>query len=173
MEQPNIILTGFMGTGKTTVGKILAQRLGYRFMDTDSMIEKRTGMTVSDMFDHHGEQFFRDQEKQLVKEIAEQQGWVIATGGGLVMQSPNVETLNRCGWILCLTASPDEILDRISRQGNQRPLLNTSSPRNEITRLLEMRNPVYNQFPQFTTSGKTPDMIAEQILKEFRVHFSS
>jgi len=123
MSQPNIILTGFMGTGKSTVGRLLAKKTGYRFVDTDTLIEQQTGKTITEIFTTQGEKAFRHLETELVKKLAKKGGQVIATGGGLVLNPDNVKELSRTGKIFCLTATADEILQRVKQQENTRPLL--------------------------------------------------
>ena len=152
MSQPNIILTGFMGTGKTTLGQLLAKKIGYKFIDTDTLIETQIGQTISDFFQQQGEAAFRKLESELVENLAEKQGLVIATGGGLVLNPNNVAMLSKTGKIICLTASPEEILTRVSKQQGVRPLLQGENPLGKITQLLQQRDSVYRQFPQLSTS---------------------
>ncbi len=164
MSQPNIILTGFMGTGKSTVGRLLAEKIGYRFVDTDALIEQQTGITISEIFATQGESTFRQLETRLVKTLAEEKGLVIATGGGLVLDPDNVTALSRTGRFFCLTASAEEILQRVTRQGDTRPLLQEENPLQKIISMLQQRNPVYCQFPQIATGGETPEKIVAEIL---------
>ena len=151
MSNRNIILTGFMGTGKSTIGRQLAKKLGYEFIDTDKVIEARAGKTVTQIFQEDGEEEFRRREAELVQELAERQKLVIATGGGLVMNAQNVAALQRSGRILCLTASPETILSRISRQPGSRPLLKDPYPLQRIRALLAERAATYQQFHQIST----------------------
>ncbi len=164
MSQQNIILTGFMGTGKTTLGRLLAEKIGYRFVDTDAQIEKQTGKSISEIFATQGEATFRQFETNLVKKLAEESGLIIATGGGLVLNPDNVTELKRSGQIFCLTASPKEILQRVNRQGNTRPLLQEDDPLQKIVTLLQQRDPIYQQFSQISTSGMTTEKLVEKIL---------
>ena len=128
-QKTKIILTGFMGTGKTTVGKLLADYLNYRFIDTDELIESRNDRSISDIFQELGEEAFREMERAIVKEIAELEGVVISTGGRLMLDPENVNALSRNSRVLCLVATPDEILSRvIADQGHKRPLLSVSKP---------------------------------------------
>lgn len=165
MTRTNFILTGFMGTGKTTVGQLLAQQLDYSFIDTDQEIEQQAGQTVSEIFRTRSEAVFRQMETKLVNKLCRQQGLVIATGGGLVMNRKNVERLASTGQIICLTASVDAILERVQRQGGQRPLLNDPDPRNKILALKQEREAVYAQFPQLDTTGKKPSELIKEILQ--------
>lgn len=168
MSQKNIILTGFMGTGKSTLGRLLAQELGYRFIDTDSEIESRIGQTIAELFQEQGEQAFRKLEQELVYELAEQQGLVISTGGGLVLNPQNVAALQSSGQIICLTASAEEILERVSAQQHIRPLLQEKDPLKKIKKLLEEREPIYSIFKQLSTSEKTPEELIAQLLEWVR-----
>lgn len=168
MHKPNIILTGFMGTGKTTIGKRLAQRLGYDFIDTDDRIEQRTGKTVPAIFRDLGETAFRKMEAALVRELAGLQGKVIATGGRLMLDPGNAALLAGTGRVFCLIATPEEVLDRISRDTqSDRPLLAGDDPMARITELLDQRRVGYAQFTPVMTSGKTPDQVADTLLQCF------
>ena len=128
-DSRNIVLTGFMGTGKTTVGRLLAERLGYEFVDTDSLIEQRHG-TIAEIFRSRGEDAFRQIERELAAELGDRQGLVISTGGRLMLDPRNVASLSRNGRVFCLVATPDEILDRIVKDeaGIERPLLSVPDP---------------------------------------------
>lgn len=166
MSTKNIILTGFMGTGKSTLGRRLAARLGFRFVDTDLLIEERIGQTIADLFATQGEAAFRRLETDLAKELADQSGLVIATGGGLVLNPLNVKILQQSGLILCLTATPEEILERISRQQHIRPLLQDPAPLNKIRELLAQRDSCYQQFPQVSTSGQNHEQLLGALLRK-------
>ena len=164
MSQPNIILTGFMGTGKTTLGRLLAKRVGYEFIDTDTLIEEQAGQTIAELFQTQGEAAFRKLESELVIELAEKEGLVIATGGGLVLNPENVTLLKKTGQIICLTASPEEILARVSRRQATRPLLQEKYPQAKIIELLQQRDAVYQQFPQLSTSKQTHEQLIKKLL---------
>jgi shikimate kinase len=165
MSQPNIILTGFMGTGKTTLGQLLAEKIGYQFIDTDTLIEMQIGQTISNFFQHQGETAFRKLESELVESLAEKQGLVIATGGGLVLDPNNVAMLSKTGRIICLTASPEEILARVAKQQDVRPLLQGEDPLKKITQLLQQRDSAYRQFPQFSTSKLSREELLDQLVR--------
>lgn len=161
----NIILTGFMGTGKTTVGKILAARLEREFVDTDSLIEQRQGRTIPQIFSELGEPAFRRLEAELAQELGQRQGLVISTGGRFMLDPDNVKALSRSGRVFCLVATPQEILARISRDtGHCRPLLEVADPGKQIVDLLEERKRGYQQFVEIKTSGKSPDQISDELL---------
>ncbi len=165
MLQPNIILTGFMGTGKTTLGRLLAERLGYEFIDTDTLIEAQIGQTIAELFQTEGEAAFRKLESKLVEELAQKEGLVIATGGGLVLDPKNVAILSESGQIICLTASPEEILARVSKQQDVRPLLQEEDPQAKIIELLQQRDSTYRQFPQLSTSKLSREELIERLVK--------
>lgn len=165
MRKKNVVLTGFMGTGKTTVGKRVAVALGYRFVDTDVVIEERFG-PIAEIFATQGEEAFRQMEQGVARELAEQTGLVIATGGRMMLDRVNAAALGKNGRIFCLTATPEEILARVlgDEKGMERPLLQVPNPAQRIQELLQARRLLYEQFPQIITSGKTPDDIAQEIL---------
>ena len=113
----NLILIGFMGTGKTSLGKLLANKLGRGFVDLDQKIEHDSGMTIPKIFELYGEKYFRELEKKAVREVCERKNLVIATGGGTVKDSENVRLLKSSGKIVCLTCEPEEIFRRTERRG--------------------------------------------------------
>lgn len=164
MSQTNIILTGFMGTGKSTVGRALAARLGTTFIDTDRLIEQRSNCRITDIFARHGEAAFRQMEADLALELAVRHNLVIATGGGFFTNQENTRTLQQCGHIFCLTATPQDILRRVNNQGQIRPLLQHPNPLEQIKQLLLERESVYRQFPQIPTSGQTIDQVVDNII---------
>lgn len=163
MLKKNIILTGFMGTGKSTLGRLLAEQLDYDFIDTDNLIEARIGQSIAELFKEQGEAAFRKLEENLVQELALQQGLVISTGGGLVLNPKNVDVFKQSGQIICLTATPVEILERVSAQQHTRPLLQEKDPLSKIKELLAQRSPVYSQFQQLSTSGKAPQELITRL----------
>jgi len=160
---PNIVLFGFMGTGKTTVGRLLAERLGLRFVDMDVVIASREGRTISRIFAESGEPYFRNLERALVRELAARGGQVIATGGGVVLNRDNVEQFARTGMLVCLTATPEAILKRVENQ-THRPLLEGEAKRNRIVRILEERAALYAALPNgIDTTELTPEEVADRI----------
>ncbi len=164
--QQNIVLTGFMGTGKTAVGKRLAEMLGYGFVDTDALIEARDGRTIAQIFAESGEATFRQLEREVAGKMAGQAGVVISTGGGLMLDEGNVAALTMNGRVFCLTAKADEILARISEEdGVERPLLAVPNPKERVEALLAERQAGYGRFEQVVTDGKRPLEVAQTILK--------
>lgn len=159
----NIILVGFMGTGKTAVGRALATRLKMKFVDIDDLIEEREGMKISDIFASKGEPYFRKVEKETVKEVSAQSGLVIAAGGGAVIDEDNVKNLKSSGIMVCLAARPDKILERTKGQVH-RPLLNVSDPRGKISELLAERAEYYARADhRIDTSDLSIDEVVRKI----------
>ncbi len=141
----NIVLTGFMGTGKTTIGQALALRLGWTFLDTDLEIERRAEMSIPEIFSRHGEEHFRDLERQLCRELISQQGTVIATGGGMPLEPENRKLLNSSGVVICLRCSTEEILARVGNDRG-RPMLDGKDPAERVNLLLREREASYSSF---------------------------
>lgn len=163
MKKENLILTGFMGTGKSTVGKLLAQHLDYTFVDTDELIESRQGRSIASIFSADGEPVFRQLEAQISRELAQQQGLVIASGGRLMLDKENAAILGATGPVFCLTAEPEVIAARLAGDDGQRPLIDGPQPEARISALLEERSAAYGRFPQISTSQRTPQQIAQEI----------
>ena len=138
----NIIITGFMGTGKSVVAKELARKLKMEFIDMDRIIEERQGTSIADIFARYGEKYFRAQENKLVKELSQKENRVIATGGGTLLSSDNARILDQRGQIICLYADSQTIYNRVKRK-NDRPLLKGENVLNEIDHLLEERKKIY------------------------------
>jgi len=160
----NIVLVGFMGTGKTAVGRRLAGRLGMEFIDTDDLVEEVTGMSISQLFKRYGEVRFRSEEELAVARAAAQKGVVIATGGGAVLSEESCRRLKENGVMVWLKADPDEIHARVKRKGD-RPLLSLDNSVEHIKELLAERMPYYRQ-ADFTveTSGKELDHIVDEVV---------
>jgi shikimate kinase len=140
----NIALIGFMGTGKSSVGRLVASHLHFEFVDTDELIEARAGCSISEIFAQAGEAAFRQIEKQVVSELAHRRRIVIASGGGLAAQPDNLASLKEHALIVCLWASPEAIWERVRHQSH-RPLLNDPDPQGQIRTLLAAREPHYRQ----------------------------
>jgi len=160
----NLILTGFMGTGKTAVGQDLARRLGREFLDMDALIAEREGMGVAEIFGQQGEAGFRRLEVDLCQELAAKQNLVIASGGGSLIPDANREILSASGQVVCLRASTDEILHRLEGV-HDRPLLDAPDREARIAALLVQRVEAYGRFPlQVDTTGLTVTQVADRVL---------
>lgn len=160
----NIILVGFMGTGKTTVGKILAQQLNKKFVDMDSLIEERAGKPISLIFSEDGEAHFRELERSLAQELAAMPNQVIAAGGGIVLNPDNIADFSRTGRVICLLASEEEILRRVSASAD-RPLLEKGDKLQSIKDLMAKRRPLYEAIHErVNTTGLTPREVAEIVM---------
>jgi shikimate kinase len=168
VSRPNIALIGFMGTGKSTVGQLVAEQLGFRFVDTDHLIEERTGKTIPRIFQEAGEAGFREIERQVLEEMGQWRRCVIATGGGLAAQPGNLERLKQHALVVCLWASPETIWERVRHQGH-RPLLQTPDPEQRIRELLAQREPYYRQADLLIRSDqRAARQVAQQIIHHYR-----
>ncbi len=164
-DNKNIILTGFMGTGKTTVGKLLARKLKRDFIDTDKLIEDRQGITIPEIFTDLGESAFRQMEADIARELGEREGLVISTGGRLMLDPANVAALSGRGRVFCLVATPEEILSRLKNdKDNRRPLLDVPNPGEHIVKLLQERKTGYQRFLKLATGDKQPADVTEKLL---------
>lgn len=165
----NVALIGFMGVGKTAVGKVLAQKLDRKFVEVDSLIEQKAGKTIPDIFEQDGEIFFRELEIEAIKEISEEENLVIACGGGVVLNQINIQRLKKKSVIVYLTASPRVILKRILDSTDERPLLKTPKLE-EIRRLLKFRKPFYERAAdiKIDTSKSDVNSIAEQVINKLK-----
>ena len=166
----NVILTGFMGTGKTSLGKILASKLGRPFVDIDRKIEVEQKLSIPKIFEQFGEEHFRELERAAVRELCERRGLVIATGGGTVKDAENLRLLKNSGVIICLTCSPEEILSRTTRRGERPVLDGGGNERLEtIKRLLAERKEFYDCADYHVdTTNWSPLQIVDDICKHLR-----
>ena len=162
-DKANIVLTGFMGTGKSTVGRLVAERLGRRHVDTDALIEDRHG-PIPDLFAAHGEAHFRRLERDIAAELATEDGLVVSTGGRTMLDPHNQATLGRRGVVVCLAAPVDELVERLRDEAGHRPLLRDGDPAERIAALLAERADGYGRFPQVPTGGRTPDEVADAVI---------
>ena len=160
----NIVLVGFMGTGKSAVGRVIAQKLEFHFIDTDDVIEQTSKAKISDIFAEHGEDYFRDLESQAVKSVTLMKNQVVATGGGVVLRSSNIDLLRTGGPIFCLNATPKAIWSRV-RSSRSRPLLRGPEPLKKIETLLDKRAPYYALADhQIETTGVSVERVADEII---------
>jgi len=164
----NIVLIGFMGTGKSSVGRLLANRLRRPFIDTDKKIENDCGISIKEIFEQYGEQAFRFQERVVITKVSRYTNTVIATGGGVVLTPENVNRLKSNGILIALTASLDTILERTGRR-NARPLLNGPDRKQTVAKLLGERSALYD-VADYTidTSIETPHQVVENIISFLR-----
>lgn len=169
-RQPaNIALIGFMGTGKSSVGRLVADALSFDFLDTDDLIQTRTGRSISDIFAQDGEPAFRALEHQAVQDLAGRENAVIATGGGLPTHAENLATLKKFCLVVCLWAAPEKIWERVRHQSH-RPLLHDPDPRRKIRDLLAARAPFYRQADVLiNTDLRSAREAAQQITLQFKL----
>ena len=164
----NIILVGFMGAGKSSVGQTLARRLDMTFLDMDEAIVQREGKPIPRIFAEDGEPRFRSLERELVEDLSAKSALVIATGGGIVLNPENVRDFSRTGLVVCLSAAPQAILDRVGGDTN-RPLLAGGDKLAKITDLLAKRQPLYAAIPnQVDTTGLGVEQVADRVLALYR-----
>lgn len=163
----SIILVGFMGSGKSTVGKQVARILGRRFIDVDEQIEMREGCSIPEIFSRRGEAAFRELEREIIRFYSGQTDLVIACGGGAVKDPRNVQRFCTGCVVYCLTASVETILDRVGRC-THRPLLAGPDREERLRTLLAERKALYDQFEnQIATDHRTPEAVAEEIVAHF------
>jgi shikimate kinase len=164
----NLVLVGFMGTGKSAVGRRTARALGRELVDMDSVIESREGRTIPEIFRDSGEPHFRALERTLVGELAARRNLVISCGGGIVLNPDNVADFARTGVVVCLTASPEVILRRVAHDAN-RPLLQAPDREARVRELLAKRKPLYDAIPdRVDSSGMTVGQAVGAVLDLFR-----
>jgi shikimate kinase len=160
----SVFLVGPMGSGKTAVGRQLARRLGYRFVDSDAEIERRTGVDIPFIFEKEGEAGFRVREREVIDELSGQAGVVLATGGGAVLAEESRRRLAERGAVVYLEATVDEQLAR-TRHGRHRPLLFTEDPRGRLESLMSEREPLYRSIAAITvrTDGRKVGSVVDEI----------
>ena len=161
----NVVLVGFMGSGKSSVGREIAGRCELRFLDTDSIIRRKYRKSISDIFASFGEPAFRDEENRVLGDLQNARRVVLATGGGIVLQTRNHGLLRSLGVVIWLTASEEVIWERVSRN-QSRPLLQTANPRATIRNLMSARYPLYRSVADITleTSGLTHQEVADRLV---------
>jgi shikimate kinase len=159
---------GFMGTGKTSTGRVVAEQLSRRFVDMDELIEQRENASIPEIFASRGEPHFRRLERSMVVELAAQQDLVIAPGGGIVLNADNTADLARTGVVIGLRARPQTILKRVGHD-TRRPLLQGGDKLQKIQDLLAKRQALYDALPyRLDTDGLSPSEVADQVLDLFR-----
>lgn len=165
----NLALIGFMGTGKSSVGRLVADQLHFDFLDTDDLIETRSGKSITEIFAQNGEPAFRELEHQLVAELTTRTRTVIATGGGLPVNPANLDSLKQHALVICLWASPEKVFERIHNQ-THRPLLLEADLRAKICTLLAARKPFYRQADVLLNSEfRSIREVTQQVVHQFRL----
>jgi shikimate kinase len=160
----NIYLVGFMATGKTAVGREVARKRGWGFIDLDELIELREKRVIAEIFAKEGEPYFRKLEKKALKDVAKEEHFVVACGGGVVLDKENIALMKKTGKLICLCAKPEVILKRAAGFAH-RPLLNVKNPREKIGLLLKLRQPYYAQADtQIDTSGISLEKVSQKII---------
>lgn len=169
MSKQNIFLVGLMAVGKSTVGRLLAQQLGYRFYDTDHVIEERAGADVAWIFDVEGESGFRDRESQVLDELTSMEHVVVATGGGAVLRRENRQMLATRGCVVHLDSPLERLLER-THKDRKRPLLQNGDPAGTLTRLKQEREPLYREVAdyRFVTDRQGPKMLVRSIIEQLQ-----
>lgn len=171
MSQQNIFLVGPMGAGKTTIGKRLAQLMGLRFIDSDEEVERRTGVDIPYIFDKEGEAGFRRREREVIDALTQEEGIVLGTGGGVVLDADNRRDLAARGLVVYLHTTVDQQLDR-TRRSKKRPLLQTPNPQQRLADLMDQRDPLYREIADIivTTRGRFVRRLAQKVLKEIETY---
>lgn len=167
-QKPNLYIVGFMGVGKSAIGRKVARELGYKFIDSDHMIEKAAGKKIPQIFASEGEAAFRKMEREFIESGHPEQACVISCGGGLVVQDGMTALLKSKGVVICLFASPECIVERTSRNAN-RPLLNVENPEQRVRELLAEREPIYmNSGACITTEGRSMTEVVKHMIRTYQ-----
>lgn len=166
-QRRNLYLVGLMGAGKTTIGRVLARRVGYAFIDSDREIESRTGVSLPTIFEIEGEEGFRRRESQVIADVSRLTGQIVATGGGAVLRAENRKNLKASGWIIYLDVPLPTLCER-TRHDKNRPLLQVSNPLQKLRELHVQRDPLYREIADLVISGSrlTAQSVLNQMLKE-------
>jgi len=166
----NIVLIGLMGSGKSSVGRCIAQKSGMEFIDTDELIVQKAGKPISKIFEDDGEPIFRDIEAETVLNASQKQGCVVSTGGGAVLRDENVENLKKNGVLFFLQASPETLYERI-KDDDSRPLLRGDDPVGILRRILTAREPFYGQADfRVDTENLLLEQVCDEILRLYYGH---
>ena len=167
----NLIFIGLMGAGKTTIGKCLAQRLGWQFYDSDQEVVKRTGVPISTIFELEGEASFREREHAVISDLSQLKHCVIATGGGAILRHENRQLLQQSGTVIYLSTSVDCILKRTA-QDKSRPLLQVDNPRERLEKLFQERDPLYRDIADHIveTHSQAIPTVVNQLIQQLNLY---
>lgn len=166
-----IFLIGPMGSGKSTIGRLLSNELKLEFIDSDKVIEERAGANIPWIFDVEGEEGFRDREEAVIDQVTQEENIVLATGGGAVLREANRQALRSRGFVIYLLTSVDQQMERTARDKN-RPLLQTENPREKLESLLKIRDPLYRQTADLVmrTDRRHPRAVVNEVVKNLKKH---
>ncbi len=169
MRGANVYLIGFMGSGKSTIGKLLAKNLNVEFIDVDALIESKAGISIREMFERHGESYFRQIETEVMSEVTQIREAVVACGGGVVLREENMKLLRKNGIVVYLQVSAEELVKRLLND-EKRPLLQVKNRIQRIRSLYRIRLPLYMKYADIIVDNtrKTPQEIVEEITCEIR-----
>ena len=160
----NIVLCGFMGSGKSTIGRLLSEKMGMRFIDTDTYIEQKEGMTISEIFAQRGEEYFRELELKVCKELSGLRATVISTGGGTLLKDANVKELKKSGMVFLLNVSSNTVLQRL-KNDTSRPLLQRDDKEKAVKMMLSQRIPLYNRAADYVIDAEeSPRKVCIQVM---------
>ncbi len=165
----NIFLIGFMGAGKSTAAKELQQRLGMRYAEMDQLIAEEEGMSIPEIFEKHGEAYFRDLESRMLQELQKEEGVIVSCGGGIVVREENQGYMKKSGKVVLLTASPETVYERV-KDSRERPILNQNMSVEYIAALQEKRRALYEAAADIVvaTDGKSPAEIGDEIIERLK-----
>ena len=169
----NLVLVGPMGAGKTSVGKIVAEKLKLEFIDSDRELESRCGADIPWIFDIEGEAGFRAREKEVIADLCNRSGMLLATGGGAVLSSTNRKALGKTGVVIYLSSTPDQIFERV-RHDNGRPLLQVENPRKTIAEIIKKRDPYYREIADIilcSSDAESAQSMATAVIAKIKEDF--
>lgn len=165
----NLFLVGFMGAGKSTISRALEEVFAMKVIEMDEIIARQNGMSIPEIFEEHGEEYFRNEETALIKGLQNEKNCIVSCGGGVAMREVNVNEMKKSGKVILLTANPETILERVA-DSHDRPLLENNKTVEYISELMEKRRPFYEAAADITihTDGKSANEIVEEIIKDLR-----
>lgn len=165
----NIFLCGFMGCGKTTIGKLISEKFKYKFIDLDEFISDETGLSVAEIFDKYSEEYFRNSETDALKKLSLTDNTVISLGGGAILNPVNADIIKNSGTVIFIDIDEKVAFKRL-KNDTSRPLLNTPDKFDKIKELLKERRPIYRKYSDITVNGdEKPEIIAEYIKKVLKI----